>query len=538
MSRISRFRSVSILLAAGMLYAVVPLPSAVAADAHYVGEMRRANRLLAQGVPDAAVKILESILKRHPADLRASMTYAEALIGMNRLEDADTFLIAALERVTEVADLYRVRVKLRRAQNRPQDAMRDIFLVLKANENRAPWGFREVLEILNDGLDPKFAFKLTEEGRREHSENLNYTILSAVVSVFQQKTEHALRMVIAFDQGSQGEGEIVQRFADAMQSLGLENVALEGLLAAVERTPRPHRRSPIWFKIAGIQERQGKYQDALVSLERISEERKGTAVAGDALLRSARIHQQYLKDPQGALSVYLKIHDDPVLGHHRPEMLLQMADCYLRLGDFENAGIKFRETVPQAFDPEHAELAQLRMADVELFRGNPDSALVLYQNMAQNNPRSLYADQAADRYILLNKYQAMDRKALELLGKLEWARLRGDSMGVEVAGSGLLSGQAPDEIAAIALLAMAEAAETGGNYTAALHRLDDLANRFRSDRLAPEALMRGGILLQEKLGRAQEALLRYESILTKYPESVQVGDARRLVEKLRRELRS
>jgi tetratricopeptide (TPR) repeat protein len=529
-----RFRA-AVLIAVAAAAAGRP---ASAADPDYVSKLRMANRYLAQGVPDAAVKILEQLLQAYPADLQVSMTYADALIDIDLLAEADAFLTEALEKVEEKPDLYRVRVKLRRAQDRPQDAFEDVLHIMNTKIDLASWAYRETDELLGEGLDVKKASEAVESLRRDHAATLEYTILAGVVAAHRDGNARALELVLRFDKDNNRSGKAVEQFAGEMLTLGREPLGLEGLLAAVERTPKPEHRSPILFQIADIQERQGKYTDALASLTRITEERAGSTAAGNALLRSAEVHQRYLSDPRGALAVYERIQDDPMLGHHRPKMLVQMGDCYVRLGEFEKAVRKYTEAIPEAFDPQEAELSALRLAEIEFFRGNPDSALVLYQAMAESNPRSLLADQAADRYILLNKYQGMGGESMKHLGTLAWARDIGDSLKVEAAAQTVQASLPPPEIAALALLALAEVAEHGANYPRALHHLETLVQKYPAERKAPEALMRQGRILEEKLDRPEEALMRYESVLTDYPESVQAGDARRLVETLRRAIKS
>jgi tetratricopeptide (TPR) repeat protein len=510
-----------------------------AADAEYVNKMRSASRFLAQGVPDAAAKVLEQVLAKHPADVRASTTYVDALIQMDRLDDAEEFLAGALERVSQKAELYQSRVKLRRAQGRSQDAFVDVIMVMEQNPERASWAYRETKDLLEHGLDFDHAHRVADDSRKDHPQDLSYTVLTAVITAFHQDTEDALRVMIRFDEKNERGGEAVLRFAQEMQAMGDEEIALEGMLAAVERTPKATKRSYILDMVAFIQERQGKYTDALASLALIAQERQGTSASANALLRSAEINQKYLNDPQAALVMYTQIQNDPILGHHRPRMLLQMADCYVRLGEFENASRRYSEVVPEALDPEHAELATLNLAEVEFFRGNPDSALILYQDMAETYPRSLFTDQAAARYIMLNKYQGLGGgDAVTVWGKMEWARLLGDSVQVDTSARKLMDLHPRSELAAEALLALSETADAGGDYLAALAFLDTLLDEHAGDRRAAEALMRQGNILHTKVDRPQEALMRYETILTDHPTSVQAGDARRLVETLRRELKS
>lgn len=522
----------------GALVAAVAWGQAPANEAEYVTRLRMANRYLAQGVPDAAIKILEQLLQQYPADLQVSMTYADALISVDLLDEADAFLVEAMDKVQEKPDLYRVRVKLRRAQNRPQDAFDDVLTVMNAKIDLASWAYRETDELLKAGLDVGAAHDRVETLRKEHATTVEYTILAGVVAVHRDGDKKALDLAVDFDEDNDRSGRAVEEFAGEMLALGRENLGLEALKAAADHTPKPARRTPILFHIADIQERQERYADALASLERIAEDREGKSSAANALLRSAEIRQQHLDDPRGALAVYETIQDDPVLGHYRPTMLVQMGDCYVRLGEFEQASRKYTAAVGEAFDPQDAELSSLKLADIEFYRGNADSAQFLYQSMAEANPRSLLADQAADRYILLNTYRSLGPQAMKDLGTLEWARDIQDSMKVETAAEAVLASQPPSEIGALAMLALSEVSERGGNFPRALTQLETLVQRYPADRKAPEALMRQGRILSEELDRPDEALLRYESVLTDYPASVQAGDARRLVETLRRAVKS
>jgi outer membrane protein assembly factor BamD (BamD/ComL family) len=161
--------------------------------------------------------------------------------------------------------------------------------------------------------------------------------------------------------------------------------------------------------------------------------------------------------------------------------------------------------------------------------------------MADTYPRSRFTDQAAARYILLNKYArtAMSVDLVRAWGRMEWARLAGDSAAVAATADSLQDRDPEGDLAAEALFALAEIAQAGGNPGGAALRLEEIVRRFPGDKQrAPEALLRLGTLLADVLSRPEDALTRFESILTDYPASVQVGDARRRVEALRRGLRS
>jgi tetratricopeptide (TPR) repeat protein len=219
-------------------------------------------------------------------------------------------------------------------------------------------------------------------------------------------------------------------------------------------------------------------------------------------------------------------------------MLLKMADCYVRLDRLADAGAVYRRIPGEAFDPEHAEEAAFMVAEVEFFRGRPDSAKALYQTMAETYPRSLRADDAAGRYVLLNKYAALGGgEAVAVLGRLAWGRRVGNAAVVDSSARFLVERYPGGELAAEAHLAQADMAGTAGDPSAALAHLDAIVNGMPTERRRAEALVRQADILVA-LGRSEEALGKLETLLADHPASIQAGEARRRVEALRRELKS
>jgi len=531
-------RPVGILLLVAVLCAATVGP-VHAADPEYQNLMRAATSYLNRGQYELAARLLTQVLSKHPNDLRASIAYIRAQIGLEDFVVAEEFLAQALEANPDTMELLQVRARLLEEAGKPEEAFEDVLLVAMGKAETASWSYRETVDLYENGLPPAYARRRIAESRQEHPDLASLVVLDAVVTVLDGNGETALRVLTEADAGNTRGGGAILIFAREMQAMGREDVALEAYLAAVDRMERPADRATVLFDVAAIQERNGKYEDVLASLDRIIAEREGTSSSGRARLWSAEIHQNYLNDPEGALLVYEQIQDDPVLGHHRPDMLLQMADCYALLGRFEEAAATYEEVEPEAFDPEQAELAAKRKGDVALYAGDVEKAMELYQDMAERYPRSLYADDAAARYILLNRQKMMGSvHSLVLYGQMEWALLAGDSSGVEVAAGELIADYGTTEIAAEAWLALAGISEEAGDYARAVARLQSLVAAFPSSRRAPQALMEEGRLLESRLGRPQEALMRYESILTDYPQSVYAGDARRRVESLRRELKS
>jgi tetratricopeptide (TPR) repeat protein len=538
--RPTRLRGASRLVAAVLLIGVgfgaVP---ARAADPLYRNQLQTARRTLSRGQFQPAAELFEKLLKSHPLDEAAASGLAEAWIGLERYADADTLIAGALTRVPGKADLYKLRVRLRRAQGRPAEAFQDLVSVLDADADRAPWAFRETRDLLTAGLDPKRALKIAEEARGAHPGGVPFAVLVAFVHSLDGREEEGLRALLADEEGQTLRGKALLLYAEQMLALQREDVAVAALQNAADRIDEAGPRSAVLFKVAEIQEARGLYSEALAVLKRIVDERPGTSSAGKALLASADIYQKFLNDPKGALAVYRQIQDDPIVGHRRPEMLLQMADCYVRLDDLDDAAATYASVIPEAVDPEHAETAAYKLAEVEFFRGNIDSALVLYQDMAERYPRSLLADDAAGHYILLNKHLLVGGgTAVQLLGRMEWGLLAGDSAAVDSCAGLLIENWSGGELAAEAHLGLADLAERSGRYPEAIEHLQKVVIENRGDPRAPVALKRQGDIYVQHLSRPKDAIERYETILTDYPNSVEAGEARRLAENLRRDLKS
>ena len=528
---------------AGFLAALLALGGSVralAVDPKYKSDLNAARRQLLRGNYAEAGTIYKRLLGSKPFEQEASVGYAEALIGQEDYTAAETFLEEALAANEKKTDLYRVRGYLYRAQKQYEKSFGEVLRVLELDPERSAWATQETRQLLSEGMSANKAVGLTETARATRPTELNLPVLEAMILALDERPAEGLTRVTAAEETGQYAGRAVLRYAEELQNLGEAEPALAAFEVAASRTDHPAHRSRILFTVAELQEALENYRGCLTTLETIAAERKGNTAAGRALLKSVDIDLRYLDDPAGALRVYEQLKDDPILGHHRPDMLLQMADCYVRLDRLPEAAATYASVAPEALDPEQAEVASYKIAEVAFFAGDVDSAKSQYQTMAENYPRSLLADDAAHRYILLNMYGSLGAGELAAAyGRLEWARLVGDSAAVDSSAQVIITNYPDGELAAESWMALADLAVTAGQYELAVERLQKVSGKHAWDAFrAPRALFQEAELLATQLERPQDALQRYEKILTDYPQSVQAGDARRMVEKLRREIKS
>ena len=126
-------RPVGILLLVAVLCAATVGP-VHAADPEYQNLMRAATSYLNRGQYELAARLLTQVLSKHPNDLRASIAYIRAQIGLEDFVVAEEFLAQALEANPDTMELLQVRARLLEED------------VLRGADDRYPSQYRKLVE--------------------------------------------------------------------------------------------------------------------------------------------------------------------------------------------------------------------------------------------------------------------------------------------------------------------------------------------------------------------------------------------------------
>jgi tetratricopeptide (TPR) repeat protein len=177
--------------------------------------------------------------------------------------------------------------------------------------------------------------------------------------------------------------------------------------------------------------------------------------------------------------------------------------------------------------------AQFRYAEVLLYAGMPDSALVIYQTIAAE-PRAAFAGAALERSFLIE--DADPRTALAPLGRAAWEEWRGQQDRAMAITDSLYRALPHRSMWAHVAMMLSAQRERAGEARAALAPVLALADSLPDDRLAPVARQRAGDLYI-KLKDEPKAAAQYEECLARYPKAWNAAEVRRSLEQLRRERR-
>lgn len=220
----------------------------------------------------------------------------------------------------------------------------------------------------------------------------------------------------------------------------------------------------------------------------------------------------------------LDVRGEPAM---RPTVSLERALADLRDGPPERALDALRAAAELSVE------GRFRLGEAYYFAGLPDSALAVYQKVAEN-PNSPYAGAALERIFLIE--DARPREALPAFGRIAYEEWRGHRA-MALAGADSMYRTLPrGPLWAHAGILLSGRREAAGDLAGALEPVLAVAEQLPEDRLAPVARQRAGDLYV-RMNDETRALAQYEECLARYPRAWNAAEVRRKMEQLRRERR-
>lgn len=169
-----------------------------------------------------------------------------------------------------------------------------------------------------------------------------------------------------------------------------------------------------------------------------------------------------------------------------------------------------------------------------MFAGDPDSALAVYQRVAEE-PHGRFAGVALERIYLIE--DAGPREGLLPFGRIAYDEWRGERLHAQLLADSLYHTLPHGPLWAQVALTLARLREADAQPAYALEPLLAVADSLPDDRLAPLARQRAGDIYRTQLKDDRRALEQYEECLARYPRAWNAAEVRRQVEQLRRDRR-
>jgi tetratricopeptide (TPR) repeat protein len=285
--------------------------------------------------------------------------------------------------------------------------------------------------------------------------------------------------------------------------------------------------------VTSLLETQPTFLGAVNLYAQIAKEYPFSNVGANSLYRIGMIRYKQLFDLDGALKMFDSVLTISPAGPMIPTVLSTIGEINIAQGKLDAANKCFLSMSRSPYsNQEQQTLAQYRMAEVQFFKNNFDSALTLLQPLTQN----LKADETNDA--LLMQYFISENQFHYLNALKEYAQAELLARQVKVSEAvnkfaAIVDAYPDAPLADDAVLKMAEYQIHLRQYNNALVSYQRLLDDFKLSAEKDKTYFKIGELYQLYLNDKPKAVKAYEMILEKYPFSLFVEEARKRIRLLR-----
>ncbi|MEW6060759.1 MAG: tetratricopeptide repeat protein [Bacteroidota bacterium] len=284
---------------------------------------------------------------------------------------------------------------------------------------------------------------------------------------------------------------------------------------------------------ATLLETQPTFSGAIELYTQLAKEFPFSGIAANALYRIGMIRYKQLFDLDGAMQMFDSVLTVSPANPMIPVVLSTIGDINIAQGKLDEAGKRFASMSRSPYaNAEQQTLAQFRLAELQFFKGNFDSAIILLKPLTEN----LKADETNDALLLQYLISEHQLQYLNVLKQYAHAELLARQLKVSeaVAEFAAIVDTYPEApLADDAILKMAEYQIQLRRYNDALASYRKLLDHFALSTERDRTYFKIGELFQLYLNDKQNAMKAYEVILEKYPFSLFVEEARKRIRLLR-----
>jgi len=262
----------------------------------------------------------------------------------------------------------------------------------------------------------------------------------------------------------------------------------------LKEAPNPNVNSDCLYRIAQLQLKQKKYDEAKVTLQ--------------TLLRT-------YQNSNAALSANLLLGD---------------IEFFAR--NFDQASLLYSDLIVKSNmrSDERVETAKLRLADIQLYQLNIDSAFSLYSFISQNTLSSV-ANDAIHRQMLITSNKK-NTTGLKLYLNADFERIAGNSQKALELYSNLFKQYEEDDLGEFILLEICKIYIAQDDSLNSISKLNDFQLKFPASNFVDDSqFYLAGVY--ENMGNKAEAIENYSKLLRNYPNSIYCESSRLKIRKLR-----
>lgn len=348
-------------------------------------------------------------------------------------------------------------------------------------------------------------------------------------------TSRALEVLMPYLRETPRHRSLVTRIA----ALSLEREAYETASTAyqtlLDRFGDPIVMSRILLGLARAQAGRGLTDEARQLYARVMENYAGHSEADEASYRLGDLMLQSYGDSAAATELFQSLADSGGRHPWRFKALFKVAEKKTSLGQFRKAE-KAYSVIAEEGNPEDRDEARFRIADVRFLMGDFEDALDALKHLLSGRAMNYALNDALELAALIESGRG-DSVALKAYAVAVGLDRMGQRVHAVEALEGLLARTPPWELRDRVMATMAGVLEASGRYTEVLQTWRRLIRETPRSPLCPLALIAQARVYENRLGQFHEAFRVYDALMSEYPLSLEVDEARVRLRTLKKRLR-
>ena len=509
----------------------------------YAQTLRNAQALVRQGHFDQGIAMLEELNRVHPHDQRIITTLGAAHEASGAYLRAAALYQAELQgTASRSADIW---IRLANAYRRGGRGPDAAATLLEAVRQRPSWArsLYDQFELLaTDSLFGTSALDTLESLGADPQAPSAWRATLAHVYVVMGRYEDGLALLMRGDREERTAGRASFELARTLARRGESLPALAAFDSVLTLSPPAGIAEESLFERAKILQVLGQPLAAVAAYQEQIERYPRGSLAMRGRLNAAALQMSALGDLGGAREAYIGILN--LTGSQRErqskanrkihsEALLALGECALRAGDFDEADSTLARIGRTEAHQEIREQAAFERAEILFYQGRFPDAEDAYYRLTDHYPTGPWVNDALGRALLMGEFAQTSGAALSQFARVRYRERIGDR-----AGALELCAAALGDSAAAPMRAHFRFAEIRINTELAHFALVDSAVTLMladdaDSPLTPQALYLAAEVAEQIPERIERSAEYYETIVLRYPNSIEARRARNRLRALR-----
>lgn len=350
---------------------------------------------------------------------KAIQTYLKGRDNLPKIDDKTLF-------VNELSKLYI-------AIGDSKSALNETLTMLQETGDLASVEARIYAMMQNDKSK-----ELIDNSLKEYADDNSSNYLAMELYSWYQTTignhQKALDYTIKSDKISNADGRQILTFGINSENSGNLEVALKAYQYILDMGRDSKYFSSAIYNYTRALERKLLFEKNLTTdnvneiierYETIIDEFKGSMTAADAYLQIARMQKSYLHQYDASEKTLNELIEKIPGSKQAGEAMLELAEIYISRGDLQSA-TSYLQTASARYgrnDPNLIELIDYRLAMIQFYTGNLDSASTLFDKLSQAKDNDIANDVLEKKSIIADKFKEEEKAKLYATAEYDMAKL-------------------------------------------------------------------------------------------------------------------